>query len=73
LRRPGGVSGTGGKGEKERRGRALYRHGGSSVKAGIKEELREEEMRFTAGRRQWKKRLEEGDDRWVHLSARGRE
>jgi hypothetical protein len=44
------------KGKLERRWRALYRHGGSSVKAGSKEELREEEMRFTAGRRRWKKR-----------------
>jgi hypothetical protein len=62
----------GGKGEKERRGRALYRHGGSSVKAGSKEELREEEMRFTTGRRRWKKRLEEGDDRWVPPVGEGK-
>jgi hypothetical protein len=45
--------------------RALYRHGGSSVRVGSKEEFREEEMRFTAGHRRRKKRLEVGDDKWV--------
>jgi hypothetical protein len=55
----------------ERRGRPSYRHRCWDETAGIKEEIREEELRFTAGHRWWKKRLELDDDSWVPHGSEG--
>jgi hypothetical protein len=55
----------------ERRGRPSYRHRRWDETAGIKEEIREEELRFTAGHRWWKKRLELDDDSWVPHGSEG--
>jgi hypothetical protein len=42
FQQPWGVSGTGGRGEMERTGRASYRRGEASDRASIEEELKEE-------------------------------
>jgi hypothetical protein len=57
----------------ERRGRALYRHGAGTNRAGSNEELRREDLRCL-GRIFWPE--EEDDDVLpvrAHMSARGRE
>jgi hypothetical protein len=64
LHRPGGVSGTGGKGEKERRGRATYRHWEESKRARIKAGLSEGLLRPFPVRSN-RLRLKVGDDVWA--------